>query len=200
MVVLGHSWGGLLALEYAIRHPERVSHLILMDTAPASHRDWLALRAHLARAREAADVEALQSLASSESFAGGDLEIEAEYYRIHFKPAVRNPEHLSQVVARLRTHFTKQTALTARAIEQRLYDQTWRRSDYDLNLSLRNLEVPTLIIHGAEDLIPVEAAANIAEAMPAASLVVLEECGHFAYLEHPDEVHHLVSTFIEGTG
>ena len=36
-VVLGHSFGGLLAMEYALRHPDRVSHLILMNTAPASY-------------------------------------------------------------------------------------------------------------------------------------------------------------------
>src|SRR4030095_12915475 len=37
--VLGHSWGGLLAMEYATRHSDRVSHLILLSTAPASHAD-----------------------------------------------------------------------------------------------------------------------------------------------------------------
>ena len=42
-VVLGHSWGGLLAMEYAVRHPGRVSHLILMNTAPVSHDDYLLL-------------------------------------------------------------------------------------------------------------------------------------------------------------
>ena len=40
VAVLGHSWGGVLAMEYAIRHPDRVSQLILMDTAPASAGDW----------------------------------------------------------------------------------------------------------------------------------------------------------------
>ena len=35
--VLGHSWGGLLAATYAIRRPDRVSHLILMNCAPLSH-------------------------------------------------------------------------------------------------------------------------------------------------------------------
>ena len=39
VALLGHSWGGLLAMEYALRHPERVSHLILLNTAPASHDD-----------------------------------------------------------------------------------------------------------------------------------------------------------------
>lgn len=37
--VLGPSWGAVLALEYAIRHPDRVSHLLLMNPAPASAAD-----------------------------------------------------------------------------------------------------------------------------------------------------------------
>jgi proline iminopeptidase len=44
VVLLGHSWGTVLALEYAIRHPERVSALILMNPAPASRDDFLAAR------------------------------------------------------------------------------------------------------------------------------------------------------------
>src|SRR5215472_85841 len=39
VVLLGHSWGTVLALEYALRHPERVSRLVLMDPAPASAAD-----------------------------------------------------------------------------------------------------------------------------------------------------------------
>ena len=42
--LIGHSWGGLLAMEYAARHPDRVTRLILLNTAPASHADWVSLR------------------------------------------------------------------------------------------------------------------------------------------------------------
>jgi pimeloyl-ACP methyl ester carboxylesterase len=51
VAVLGHSWGGVLAMEYAIRHPNRVSHLILMNTAPASHNDYMLLREQLPHKR-----------------------------------------------------------------------------------------------------------------------------------------------------
>src|SRR5215217_4530492 len=44
MALLGHSWGGLLAIEYALRYSRHVSHLILMNTAPVSHQDYLLLR------------------------------------------------------------------------------------------------------------------------------------------------------------
>ena len=42
--LLGHSWGAVLALEYALRHATRVSHLILMNPAPASASDLALFR------------------------------------------------------------------------------------------------------------------------------------------------------------
>jgi proline iminopeptidase len=62
MALLGHSWGGVLAMEYASRHPERLTHLILMNTAPASNRDINAWRQHMDRVRPAGDVAAMQFL------------------------------------------------------------------------------------------------------------------------------------------
>ena len=55
VTVLGHSWGGLLAMEYAVRHPERVSRLILVDTAPPSHVDAMAFRRTLDASRTSAE-------------------------------------------------------------------------------------------------------------------------------------------------
>src|SRR5512135_1552196 len=83
VAVLGHSWGGVLALEYAIRHPNNVSHLILLNTAPASHQDFLLLRRE-GRRNAAADLEQLRGVAASQRYQSGDLEADAEYYRIHF--------------------------------------------------------------------------------------------------------------------
>jgi proline iminopeptidase len=44
VVLLGHSWCTVLALEYALRYPGRVSRLILMNPAPASNADYIELR------------------------------------------------------------------------------------------------------------------------------------------------------------
>jgi proline iminopeptidase len=188
VAVLGHSWGGLLALEYALRHPDRVSHLILLNTAPASHADFLRLRSELAARREPADAEAMAALAAGEAFRAGDVEADAAYHRLHFKPALHRPELVGEVVSRLRRHFTPETILLARAIEHRLQEQTWLREDYDLLPRLRRLDVPALVLHGEQDFIPVEVAANVAGAIPEARLRVLPRCGHFSYLEAPEAV------------
>ncbi len=198
VAVLGHSWGGVLAMEYAVRHPERVSHLILIGTAPASAGDWGLLREAFARNRPAADQEAMDTLASTDAFARGDLEAEAAYYRIHFRMTVHNPELLEALVARLLSNHTADGVLLARAIMHRLSDETSRSADWDLFPELRKLDVPTLLLHGEHDFIPVELAARIADAVPGAQLSVLPGCGHFTFLEAPEAVVEAVTRFHAG--
>jgi proline iminopeptidase len=193
MAILGHSWGGLLAMEYASRHPGRLTQLILMNTAPASHQDVQAFRRHLRGIRPAGDAQAMQTLALSAEYRAGDLDVETAYYRIHYRPALHAPELLDRLLPRLRTNFTPERVLTARAIEDRLYDQTWSSPGYDLLPKLRRLAVPTLVLHGENDFVPVDLVAHVAEAIPAARLAVLPQCGHFAYLEAPDAVMRHVS-------
>ena len=195
IAVLGHSWGGVLAMEYSTCHSERVSHLILLNTAPASHSDLVRFRERRQRVEENS-LAKMRTIGDTPEYAEGDIETEAEYYRAHFGNTLRRPEHLEGVVRRLRSHFTPEDILKARAIEDRLYAQTWLSPDYDLVARLRKLKVPTLLIHGDNDFIPLECASNIAEAVPGSRLVVLSDCGHFAYLERPAEVRTAIVHFL----
>lgn len=196
VAVLGHSWGGLLAMEYATRHPSRVSHLILMNSAPASARDWQELRRALRETRPPGDLERMRRIVASTAFEDGDLSADADFYRLHFRMTVRDPAELDRIVGRLRVHFTADSVRTARAIEDRLYEQTCERADYDLTPALRELAMPCLVLHGEHDLVPVELAAHLADAVPRATLAVLPGCGHFAYLEEPDQVCAYVSQLL----
>ena len=108
---------GLLALEYAIRHPDRVSHLILMNTAPASHADMLVFRSALTASRSPEQTERIGALRSDPAYQRGDIAADAEYYRIHFGTALRRPELLDQVVRQLRVGSSPEGIVAARAIE-----------------------------------------------------------------------------------
>ena len=193
--VLGHSWGGVLAMEYALRHPDRVSHLILLNTRPASHDDYLRLRQE--RALRTPEVMAkLKTLSAAHGYAEGNREAEAAYYRVHFGPAIRQQADLESLVQSLRVNFSAQDIRKARAIEDRLMQQTWLRQNYDLLPSLGSLRMPTLVIHGDNDLIPVACAELIAQAIPGARFVLLRDCGHFSYLERPNDVHKALSDIL----
>jgi proline iminopeptidase len=200
VAVLGHSWGGLLAMEHAIRFPAGVSHLILMNTAPCSHAGMQAVRQELARRKTPAQTRRMQELARSQEYLAGDLDADAEYYRLHFASALRAPARLEDLVRRLRIGSTPEGVVRAREIEQRLYDQTWWSESYDLTPSLRRVQVPVLVLHGDHDFIPVDIAAAIAAAIPGAELRILPNCGHFAYLDQLDEVRRQVTAFFADTG
>jgi proline iminopeptidase len=194
VVVLGHSWGGLLAMEYALRHPRRVSHLILMNTAPASHDDCLLFeRERDAIAGDA--VETLRALESRPAHAKGDPEARAAYYRVYFRSTLRSPELLDRLIEHLQAGWTKEGVLKAGSIGSRLWHETYESTGYNLLPALTQLRIPTLILHGDYDFIPLACAAHIASAIPGASLVVLRDCGHFSYLECPDKVHTALNAF-----
>jgi proline iminopeptidase len=197
VAVLGHSWGGVLAMEYAIRHSDRVSHMILMNTAAASQEDYMLLRQEVRR-RKAVYEDDLNALVSSAAYKEGDSEAVAEYYRIHFSTTIKQPEHLERLMGSMRSSFTKERILRGRAIEDRLTDETWSSREFDLFPKLKRLSIPTLVIHGDYDFIPAECAAHIAQAIPGARFALLRESGHFAYIESPDDVRKEIADFFNG--
>lgn len=195
--LLGHSWGAVLALEYTLRHPTRVSHLILMNPAPVSAADVALLRkAYLARL--GADMEQQRAIVAGAAYQAGDPEAVAARYRIHFKPALERPEDYEKLMATMKAAFLSQGAagiIKARAVEDRLMDDTWNVASYDLTPKLASLRIPTVVIWGDHDFIPLEISTHIARAIPDAQLITLEDCGHFAYLERPDDVRKVLSDF-----
>jgi len=112
-----------------------------------------------------------------------------------FGSTVKRPQDLDGVVARLRSHFTPHDILKARAIEERLYDQTWRKPEYNVLDRLARRPPRTLVICGDCDFIPRDCAMSIVDAIPGAQLALLENCGHFAYLERMEEVMNSINRF-----
>jgi len=199
--LLGHSWGAVLALEYVLRHPTRVSHLILMNPAPVSARD-LALFRNAYTEGLSADVDRQRAIVRSPAYQEGDPETVAARYRIHFKHGLQRPEDYERLMATMKAGFISQGKdgiVKARAVEDRLMRDTWEADGYDLLPRLGALSVPTLVISGDHDFIPVDIATHIARAIPRARLVTLKGCGHFAYLECPAEVRKAIDEFFQTT-
>lgn len=197
--LLGHSWGTVLALEYALLHPARVSRLILMNPAPSSHLDLEALRSSYV-AELGPEMDRQREILSSPSYLAGDPATVAARYRIHFRHALHRTEDYERLMAAMAAAFDRQGSegiLKARAVEAQLFRDTWDVPDWDMLPSLRALRVPTLVIAGEDDFIPLDVARRLADAIPDAELVTIGECGHFAYLECPDEVRRALDAFLQ---
>jgi len=199
MILLGHSWGTILALEYALRHPEHVSQLILMNPAPASTADLKQFRKIYIQ-KLGPDYERQRQIVATPAYQAGDPETVAARYRLHFKPALARTGDYEKLMGRMRTAFMRQGKdgiVKARAVEDQLMLDTWGKADYDLLSRLNAVQSRTLVISGDHDFFPETIAEHIAHATPHSELVMLTDCGHFAYLECPTEVRNTIDRFLD---
>jgi len=193
--LLGHSWGAVLALEYALRHPDHISRLIIMSPAPASTADATDFRA--ARQKTYADgLARMKAIADTDAYKRGDPDAVAARYRIHFAPAFARGKDLDAMIARMKVDFANTDVVKARQVEDRLYEDTWLKpGGYDLLPKLAAIRVPTLVIYGNHDMIPEASAVHIAKAIPGARLVRFDNCGHFTFLECPAATRDAIDAF-----
>ncbi len=106
-VLLGHSWGALLALEYALRHPSRVSRLILMNPPPVSASQLAVLRKSYV-AQLGSEMERQREIMTSPAYTAGDPETVARRYRIHFRHGLRRIPDYDKLMARMSAQFRAQ--------------------------------------------------------------------------------------------
>jgi pimeloyl-ACP methyl ester carboxylesterase len=70
--------------------------------------------------------------------------------------------------------------------------------DWDWRSQLASLEVPTLVVHGAEDLIPLESSREWAAALPNARLLLIPDAGHMPAIEAPEVFFPAADRFLRG--
>lgn len=189
IILVGHSWGGLLAMRYAILYPDRVSKLILVSSAPADYAGFKSFFAEYEK-RTAPLKHKLDNLENSTEFKHGDPTTVIEYYRTVFATYFYQPTDVSK----LSLYFTQQSALNGRKIGQ-IFGETYLNR-YDLKPELKKLSVPTLIIHGVNDIVPITTARETHAAIASSQIVELKDCDHFPYIEQPKEFFKVIAKFL----
>ena len=183
--IAGYSWGGLLALLYALEHPDRVDRLGLVSPAPV----WRQARAEFER-RLAERNAAPEILAARRRIQDGGLrELSPEEYR-------RRMFELS--VAGYFHDWHRASDLTPFRITGRTQQEVWESlGDFDLRPRLRGLGLPAVVLHGEDDPIPMETAEVLAGLL-GASLERIPECGHVPYVEAPEKFTGVLDAFLPG--
>lgn len=190
MHILGHSWGGVLGMFYAIAYPERVHSLMLVSSGGAT--DFLQdMFTNLDARWTPEDSATLSQISSSEAYQHNEAKAVSDYYQVFFKAFFHDP----QDVTYLTTRFSENTLKNRPLIYASPLFQTFR--EYDIRDRLHNITCPTLIIHGEYDPIPLSYVRDIHAALQDSRLIVLEECGHFPYIERPDELYAYIRAFMD---
>ncbi|HMN10358.1 MAG TPA: hypothetical protein PKC83_16405 [Gemmatimonadaceae bacterium] len=68
--------------------------------------------------------------------------------------------------------------------------------DWDIRGALHTLDIPTLVLHGEQEAIPMDLVEEWIAALPRATLVKVPRAAHFPYAERPDVVWPAVEKFL----
>ena len=189
--ILGHSWGGFLAMQYTIAHPERVDKLILSNSAPASSEGYALFGQEYMR-RMGPYQEELEKISSTQGFRDGDTCVMEHFYRLIFRQYCYIPEKADLLNLRMTSIALLNGAKVSEIIRENVLDKP-----FNLNKGLKALKVSTLILHGDADPIPPSIAQDIHENIHDSKYVLMKNCGHFPYVEDPATYFKYINEFLK---
>ena len=189
--VLGHSFGGKVALEYALRYPGSLSHLILLDAGGDS---WW-------------DQENAPELLARRGFSRRKVELARRWFNGRIAPWEFLP-----TLMRLGTAYDPHSSFSS-AVRRMLAERHYRprpqaeifgfgqlTKGWSIMDRLGQIRVPTLVMAGRDDFVfPPEHQGQLAAGIPGARLRIIERAGHNPHDERTTEVMHAVADFVSGS-
>ena len=179
LALLGHSWGGILAMSYAVAYPDHVSKLIVVGSGspkPATHEFLFDKLFPEIIARQKPDSTPAGKVGCADV---GDYE-RMSYYDLRNRPRSGGDGGFSSEVC---------TAVMLQALKLDLFPQ------------LKGLHVPTLVTNGRFDAnVAPTVAYKISQTIPGSELVYFEHSGHSPFVEEPERFELVVGNFLDDAG
>jgi proline iminopeptidase len=188
-ILLGHSLGGPLALTYAIKHPKHVSELILLNSTPVSEKGQNAFgEAFNRRIQSIKSADVL--LNNLQEFQQLTAEQIAKLYQSIIPLLFYNSLNANKLTVEINSESAKNGDQAIKLMSNSLPPLN------HLFTQLKQLTMPTLIIHSEHDAIPLWTAEELKQAIPGSQLVVLAKSDHFPYIETPKQLFSAIDLFL----
>jgi len=201
VTLVAHSYGPLLAASYALAHPDRVKRMVFFGPVPPRQGDFWqrfskSLGARLDNDQRARMSEAAKRMIDPALSEADNRQACRDYWAIGLRPRLAEPEKTASLV--------KSDLCATDVAGIRYGNRTGNRvimgsyGNWDLRAKLRTLTVPTLVVHGEEESIPMDLVEEWVTSMPNAKLMKVPRAAHFTYAERPELVWPAVERFLAG--
>ncbi len=189
--IVGYSWGAMLALLYAIeqrRNPHLIplARLALINPAPLTREYRRQFDAEFTRRQASPDIQQLRDELNASGLRERD-------------PAAYRQRAFELSVAGYFSDPRRATDLTPFRVIGRVQQSVWQSlGNFNLFPDLQAIKIPSIVIHGRDDPIPLASSSEAAHAL-GTDLVVLDDCGHVPYVEQPDRLFAALEPFLDET-
>lgn len=172
--VFGHSFGGLLATHYVAKHPEAVERLIFSSSGGVNLKFRQYVNGRLMANLAEADRDSLQFYQAQMANGNAGADVLARRAKFLARAYVFDKAHAPTIAQRL-TQINFEV--------NRLVFEDLQKIQFNYTDAFRELPHPVLVIQGKNDIISVETAQEIHSAFGNAKLVLLDNCGHYGWLD-----------------
>lgn len=189
--LVGHSWGSLVALQYAAEYPENLAGVVFVSSAALCSEETIFCYKELMSKRMAPYQKEIDAIQRSPKYAQRDPATLEQFCRLYYRPYVYNPEHVNNITLFFTPEST-QKYLNSVEVSQKHF---WQ--NYNVTNLLHRIICPVLAIHGDADPWYCKTAETIYETIEQAELITLENCGHLPFVEQPEAFFSALTDFIK---
>ncbi len=190
LVLLGHSFGGLLAENYAAKYPSSLKALILVS--PSAHDSKYTIEASntIKERFSQQDMIDRETVMSSPEFLKADSKAYEKLFLINFRTGLYNKTLIDSMRLTFPIDYKERNLLL-----RKIYTENWF---YSPGTKFANILCPVLIIYGEFDAMPKACYDDLHMRLLKSKLVSIPECGHFPFIEAKEKFFAETEKFLFG--
>jgi len=167
LILIGHSWGGMLSFSYASNEPDKISKIILLNTGgiTGSFLTWFGSNIRMRLTKEDLKLEELQIKNNRESM----VAIWPGYF---FSRSIA-----LQTRPPIDYKFRNQAEIFSFAVND------WRKKSEERVEKLKSFQAQVYLVTGRQDPVGNSIVYEVKSILPQTSFLFIEECGHFPWIE-----------------
>jgi proline iminopeptidase len=187
--LFGHSWGGLLAMKYAIKYNQHIDQLILANSIAPNYSDWQVEGQVVSQRATESDFAERQAIIQSGALQSDDPTAAIEkLLKISFRPQMADTSKLKDLILYVPKDYLARSQ-TFSLLGPEI-------SNFDLYSDLTKLNFPTMVLYGNREPAVYLHATKMAEAFPKGQLVVIDGAGHFPFVENLSDFNKAILDFL----